>query len=86
MLNSTEKILYLILFVIFFVVRKYYTGKYRDTKVKTSKLNIPDIVLLTLTGIAMIVPVIYVFSDVFDFADYSRPFWVGVLGVITRRF
>jgi len=82
MLNSTDKIIYLALFFLFFVVRKYYTGKYRTKKLHKSKVNILDIVLLTLDGIAMVLPLVYVFSDILDFADYNRPFLVNFPGII----
>ena len=82
MLNNIEKVLYLILFFIFFLIRKYYTVKYKNTQTIKSKLNAIDIILLTLTGIAMLVPLFYIFSDNLDFANYSKPFCVSIVGVI----
>ena len=82
MLNNAEKIAYLVLFVVFFIVRKYYTSKRKDTSLVKSKLNKLDILLLSVTGIAMVVPLIYVFSDILDFADYQRSILLDIPGAL----
>jgi protein-S-isoprenylcysteine O-methyltransferase Ste14 len=39
-------------------------------------------VLLALAGISMLVPLVYVFSSLLDFANYRLPNWVGWLGAV----
>jgi protein-S-isoprenylcysteine O-methyltransferase Ste14 len=41
-----------------------------------------DIIFLALNGIGMTVPLLYVFSSILDFADYTLPSWVGWIGTI----
>jgi len=55
------------------IVRKYYTAKFRKQKLITDKKSFLDIFLLIITGITMIIPLVYVFSDILDFADYHTP-------------
>jgi protein-S-isoprenylcysteine O-methyltransferase Ste14 len=82
MFNSIFKILFFIEFMIVVFVRKIYTSKYRKIELKIDKKNIPDIILLALTGIGMTIPLVYVFSTVLDFADYPLPFPAGWIGTI----
>ncbi|MBN1132833.1 MAG: isoprenylcysteine carboxylmethyltransferase family protein [Bacteroidales bacterium] len=82
MLNSIEKIIYLSLFLLFLIVREYFKARYRKIDYKKSKVKVIDVVLLAFNGIAMIIPLIYVFSAVFDFANYNRPSWINIIGII----
>ncbi|HEY59896.1 MAG TPA: isoprenylcysteine carboxylmethyltransferase family protein [Anaerolineae bacterium] len=45
-----------------------------------------DIVFLALNGIGMLIPIVYVFSSVLDFANYYLPNWIGWVGVILFGF
>jgi len=78
--NSEFKIIYFILFLIIATVRKVYTAKYRTLDTVLDKKTILDLVLLGLNGAAMLIPLIYVFSAVLDFANYSLPDWLGWAG------
>ena len=40
-----------------------------------------DTVFLTLVGIGMLIPVFYLFTSWFDFANYSKPLWLSWIGV-----
>ena len=80
MLNDTFKIVYFIGFVIILVVRKVYTTKYRKINLKSDQKTAIDIIFLALVGIAMLVPLVYVFSPVLDFANYQLPDWPGWIG------
>jgi protein-S-isoprenylcysteine O-methyltransferase Ste14 len=40
-----------------------------------------DIILLALNGVGMLIPIFYVFTTWFDFADFSLPSWLRWLGV-----
>jgi protein-S-isoprenylcysteine O-methyltransferase Ste14 len=82
MFNSVFKILYFIGFILISVVRTTHTAKYRTLRIAIDRKSSLDIVLLALAGIGMLVPLIYVFSSLLDFANYSLPHWAGWLGAI----
>jgi protein-S-isoprenylcysteine O-methyltransferase Ste14 len=42
--------------------------------------------MLGLTGVAMIIPLVYVFSATLDFANYELPDWFGWVGVVVFIF
>ena len=80
MFNDTFKIVYFVGFVIILMVRKVYTTKYRKIDLKSDQKTAIDIVFLAVVGIVMLVPLVYVFSSVLDFADYRLPSWLGWVG------
>lgn len=82
MLDNVFKIIYLIEFVLISIVRGAQTRPYRRTKIAVDRKTVPDMVLLALAGIGMLVPLVYVFTSLLDFANYSLPNWVGWLGAI----
>ena len=82
MLDSVFKVIYLIEFVLISIVRGAHTRPYRRMNIAVDRKTLPDMVLLALGGIGMLVPLIYVFSSLLDFANYSLPNWMGWLGAI----
>ncbi len=82
MFDSIFKIIYFIEFVVISIVRGTHTRPYRRMKIAVDMKTVPDMVLLALAGIGMLVPLIYVFSSLLDFANYSLPNWIGWLGAI----
>ncbi len=82
MLNSVFKIVYLVEFVIISIVRQAYTSRYRKLEIFRGRTKPVDLALLALIGLGMLTPLVYVFSDVLEFADYPLPDWVGWLGAI----
>ena len=82
MFNSLFKIVYFIEYVLISIVRTTHTTKYRRLGVAIDRKSLLDMVLLALAGIGMLVPLVYVFSSVLDFANYTLPDWVGWLGAI----
>jgi protein-S-isoprenylcysteine O-methyltransferase Ste14 len=82
MFNSIFKIVYFVEFLVILVVRKAYTTPYRTLKTVLDRKTLLDMVLLALAGIGMVIPLVYVFSSVLDFADYSLPNWVGWVGTV----
>jgi protein-S-isoprenylcysteine O-methyltransferase Ste14 len=82
MLNNVFKVIYFIEFVLISIVRTSKTRRYRRLSVMIDRKSLPDIVLLAFAGIGMLVPLIYVFSSVLNFANYSLPIWAGWLGVV----
>jgi len=81
MFNSIFKIVYFILFVAVFVVRRISTAQYSKHRFVKQPKPTRDIIFLTFDGIGMIIPLIYVFSSWLDFANYDMPFWAGWIGV-----
>ena len=82
MLNTPFKIIYLALFLVALMVRKIYTAKNRKMDFIKDEKSGMDITFLVLNGVGMIIPLIYVFSDAFAFAEYQRPDWAGWLGAV----
>jgi protein-S-isoprenylcysteine O-methyltransferase Ste14 len=82
MFNSLFKISYFIGFVLAFLIRKIYTSKKSKSTVQLQKKSILEQLLLVLVAIGMIITIIYVFSTVLDFANYSLPNWIGWLGSV----
>jgi protein-S-isoprenylcysteine O-methyltransferase Ste14 len=81
MFNSVFKIVYFVGFLIITLVRKSHTAQVRTLKTVLDKKTLPDMVLLGLAGIGMLIPLVYVFSSILDFADYGLPNWIGWVGV-----
>jgi protein-S-isoprenylcysteine O-methyltransferase Ste14 len=80
MFNSIFKIVYFIEYMLISIVRSMHTTKYRKLSVAIDRKSLLDMLLLALAGIGMLVPLVYVFSSLLDFADYNLPDWVGWLG------
>ncbi|MCK5101387.1 MAG: isoprenylcysteine carboxylmethyltransferase family protein [Cyclobacteriaceae bacterium] len=80
MFNSIFKIVYFIEFLVAVVIRKIFTAKHRKMDFAVDRKSPGDVVLLTLDGIGMTIPIIYVFSTWLDIADYNAPDWVGWIG------
>jgi len=62
-------------------VRSIGTAKYKREKTEDDRSSTLDTILLALYGVGMLVPIFYVFSTWFDFADYSLPAWLSWVGV-----
>jgi len=82
MFSSTLKIVYFIQLILITAVRSFGTTKFRRETTKEDRSSTLDTILLALNGIAMLIPVFYVFSTWLDFADYSLPAWLSWVGVV----
>jgi len=82
MFNSLFKIVYFIEYVLISIVRSTQTTRYRKLGTAIDRKSLLDMLLLALAGIGMLVPLVYVFSSLLDFANYQLPRWVGWLGAI----
>ncbi len=69
-------------FVIGSVIRKVYTAKGRDIKAEKKYSNILDIILVSVAGVGMIIPLLYLFIPWLDFANYNLPEWSGWIGTV----
>lgn len=76
------KIIYFIGMILCTIVRKYYSIKFRQEKLKVDNKTVIDILLLALTGVGMLLPIVYVFIKSLDFAIYNQPIWLNWLGVV----
>jgi protein-S-isoprenylcysteine O-methyltransferase Ste14 len=79
--HSLYKLIYFIELVLISVVRSLGTTKYRNLTTAEDRGSTLDTVLLALNGIGMIVPMVYVFSSIMDFADFSLPDWLRWFGI-----
>jgi len=82
MFSNIFKVVYFVEFLLISVVRSTHTTKYRTLKTMLDRKTPLDLVLLGLAGIGMLIPLVYVFSSVLDFADYMLPNWIGWIGVL----
>jgi protein-S-isoprenylcysteine O-methyltransferase Ste14 len=74
------EIIYFIEFLLISVVRSSQTRHYRRETVVVNRKTTPDIFMLALAGVAMLMPLVYIFSPWFDFANYMLPGWLGWVG------
>ena len=82
MFNSILKIIYFVELVLITTVRSIGTTKFRREEVREDRSSTLDKILLGVNGIGMIIPIFYVFSSWFDFADYALPSWLSWVGVV----
>ena len=86
MFNTIFKIIYFIELLLATTVRKIYTSGKKSADVKIQKKSTLELIFLILNGIGMIIPILYVFSTVLDFADYALPDWLGWAGIVLFAF
>jgi protein-S-isoprenylcysteine O-methyltransferase Ste14 len=82
MFNNVFKIVYFVELLIISFVRQRHTVKFRTLEIRIDRKTTLDLLLLGVVGIAMLIPLVYVFSSVLDFADYALPDWVGWIGAV----
>jgi protein-S-isoprenylcysteine O-methyltransferase Ste14 len=85
---TTFQVIFLICWAIyFFVLYAPHLRKIKKEKVSDDRKGGLEIPLSFLALIGMqIVPLVYVFSNGLDFADYSLPAWTGWLGAVIFTF
>jgi len=86
MFNSIFKIIYLIGLLLATIIRKIYTSGKRASALKIKKKSTIELIFLVLIGIGMIIPIVYAFSTVLDFANYSLPGWIAWAGTVLFAF
>lgn len=82
MFDDVFQTIYLIEFVLITIVRSIHTSRYRRVPIAEDRKSIPDMILLGLSGVAMLLPLVYIFSSLLDFANYRLPGWTGWLGSV----
>jgi protein-S-isoprenylcysteine O-methyltransferase Ste14 len=86
MFNSVFKIIYFIEFLLATIIRKIYTSGKSNSDLRIRKRSSIELIFLVLNGIGMLVPIVYVFSSVLDFADYDLPVWLAWTGTALFAF
>lgn len=86
MFNSVFKIVYFVGFLLATSIRKIYTSGKNSSDLKIQKRDNIEMFFLILNGIGMLIPIVYVFSSVLDFADYTLPDWLAWTGVAFFAF
>jgi protein-S-isoprenylcysteine O-methyltransferase Ste14 len=79
-IDSIFEAVFLIGFIIGFVIRKIYTLGCIKSKPIKKHISVVEIILLSITGIAMLLPFFSIFAPWLDFADYHLPQWLGWIG------
>ena len=81
-IDTIFEAIFLIGFVIGSVIRKIYTAPYRHSKAVKKQKSTLDIILVSLAGIGLIMPLVYLFTPWLDFANYALPQWCGWIGTV----
>lgn len=63
------------------IIRVYYSKKYKPYNYQKKVEFTIDFLLLILVGIGMLIPIIYLFTSWFAFANYNLPIWLSWIGV-----
>jgi len=78
--DTIFKAVFLVGFVAGYVIRKIYTFRCRHGKAVRKHKSVVDISLISAAGLAMALPLFYIFTPWLDFADYRLPGWLGWIG------
>ncbi|MEL6672400.1 MAG: protein-S-isoprenylcysteine O-methyltransferase [Bacteroidota bacterium] len=77
------KIVFMIFWVSVSVIRYPHGKRQRKNKIKENRKTPEEKILLFGATLGMgLMPVIYVFTPFLNFADYSLPIWVNILGLL----
>jgi protein-S-isoprenylcysteine O-methyltransferase Ste14 len=82
MLQDKFNLIFLILLILISVIRKIYLRKLGCKKIDLKKTSLAEIIMFTIIGLAMLSPLIFIFSSLLNIADYYIPDsirWVGVI-------
>jgi len=81
--QSMFKIIYFAGVMIMFMIRLRYRWRTRFNQVVVSRKGTLEISLLSLAFVGMmVIPIIYFFTPLLNFADYQLPSWTGWTGVV----
>jgi len=82
MFEDKFNVIYLVLFILLVIIRKYYERKYGGERIKVSKGNLVEIIMLSFVGLGMIAPLVFAFTSWLDFANYHLPEFIRWAGII----
>ncbi|ESA33398.1 isoprenylcysteine carboxyl methyltransferase [Leptolyngbya sp. Heron Island J] len=79
----TLKIIFLVFFVLTGVIRKPYQREIKSNTIIDNRKTPLENGLLACVLLGMFVlPLIYIFTPLFNFVNYSLPVWANVLGIV----
>ncbi len=79
----TLKIVFLVCFILTGIIRKPYQREIKQNTIIDNRKTPQENGLLGFVFLGMFVlPLIYVFTPLFNFANYSLPVWANVLGIV----
>ena len=79
-IDNTFEVIFLAGFILGSVIRRVYTFRCRGSKTASKRKSLLDIVLISVAGVALAAPLLYLFTSWLDFADYDLPGWMGWVG------
>lgn len=79
-IDNTFEVIFLAGFILGSVIRKVYTFRARGSKAASKRKSLADIVLISVAGVALAAPLLYLFTSWLGFADYDMPEWLGWVG------
>jgi len=82
MLNNLFQVYYLICLIVGSFIRVWYSRKYRqDRKAIFREEGFAYGLLVSLWGVAILIPIVHMFTRWLSFADYDLPAWAGWTGI-----
>lgn len=81
-LEDKFNLIFFILFILISAIRKIYLRKLGYKKINLKKINLAEIIMFILMGLAMLSPLIFIFTSRLNFANYYIPDfirWIGIL-------
>jgi protein-S-isoprenylcysteine O-methyltransferase Ste14 len=79
--DAVFEVVFLVGFVAGSVIRIVYTAGRRAKAIRKRKSTL-DIVLISLAGVGLDAPLVYLFTPWLGFADYDLPGWLGWVGTV----
>ena len=80
----TLKIIFLVCFLLTGVIRTPYQRKIKTNTIVDNRKTPQESGLLAFVFLGMVIlPLIYIVTPLFSFANYSLPLWANVLGIVT---
>jgi protein-S-isoprenylcysteine O-methyltransferase Ste14 len=77
------KVIYGLAIVASIIIRRPHEQRNKQNKIVEDQKSILEKVLLLIVWVGMmILPLIYIFTDLLNFADYALPLWLHGIGVI----
>jgi protein-S-isoprenylcysteine O-methyltransferase Ste14 len=82
MFKDKFNIIYLALFILIVIIRKAYIRKYGVGKIKLSRKNLFEIMILSFVGLGMVAPLVFIFTTWLKFANYNLPEFIRWIGTV----
>jgi len=79
-LDNIFEAIYLVGFVVGSVIRRLYTRRYRQNKIADKHKSRLDMLLVSMAGVGLIMPLFYLFTGWLNFANYKLPAVAGGVG------